>query len=177
MHAIRSGDAIAAVYIPLDFERDLVSRKRPQIIVFYNRQFFTPGNSADEFSLQRHLRGHCDAFLEIRGAARRLSPPAASSSSNTSSPIPALNYAQFLLRAVLPTILHVVTAISAGYAVGSEFSSRSRAPGCATAGGSPLAALVGKLAPLFGIFVLMMVVGCRHRSRTLRRCRFGATPS
>ena len=60
---------------------------------------------------------------------------------------------------MLPTILHVVTAISAGYAVGSEFSSRSRRAWLATAGGSPLAALVGKLAPLFGIFVLMMVVG------------------
>ena len=46
MHAIRSGDAIAAVYIPPDFERDLIARKRPQIIVFYNRQFFTPGNNA-----------------------------------------------------------------------------------------------------------------------------------
>ena len=46
MHAIRSGDAIAAVYIPPDFERDLIDRKRPQIIVFYNRQFFTPGNNA-----------------------------------------------------------------------------------------------------------------------------------
>ena len=90
---------------------------------------------------------------------------------------PALNYAQFLLRAVLPTILHVVTAISAGYAVGSEFSSRSRRAWLATAGGSPLAALVGKLAPLFGIFVLMMVVGCRHRCTASTPCRFEATPS
>ena len=38
---------------------------------------------------------------------------------------PALNYAQFLLRAVLPTVLHVVIAISAGLAVGSEFRRRS----------------------------------------------------
>ena len=29
---------------------------------------------------------------------------------------PALNYAQFLLRAILPTVLHVVVAISGGYA-------------------------------------------------------------
>ena len=46
MHAIRSGDAIAAVYIPENFERDLVARKRPKIVVLYNRQYFTPGNSA-----------------------------------------------------------------------------------------------------------------------------------
>ena len=74
------------------------------------------------------------------------------------SPIPALNYAQFLLRAILPTVLHVITAIAAGYAVGSEFSRRSLRTWLRAAGGSPLTALVGKLAPLFGIFILMMVV-------------------
>ena len=45
-HAIRSGDAIAAVYIPEHFERDLVAGRRPKIVSFYNRQYFTPGNSA-----------------------------------------------------------------------------------------------------------------------------------
>ena len=47
----------------------------------------------------------------------------------------------------------------AGYAVGSEFGARSVGEWLAAAGGSPLAALVGKLAPYFGIFLLMMVVG------------------
>ena len=38
---------------------------------------------------------------------------------------PALNYVQFLLRAILPTVLHVVIAIAGGYAVGSEFGARN----------------------------------------------------
>ncbi|MEI9923522.1 MAG: ABC transporter permease [Bradyrhizobium sp.] len=46
MHAIRSGQAIAAVYIPENFERDLIARKRPQIVILYNQQYFTPGYSA-----------------------------------------------------------------------------------------------------------------------------------
>src|SRR5262249_21636037 len=71
---------------------------------------------------------------------------------------PALNYAQFLLRAVLPTVLHVVIAISTGYAVGSEFSRRSRRAWLRVAGGSPLVALVGKLLPLVGIYILAIVV-------------------
>ncbi|MFZ2109687.1 MAG: ABC transporter permease, partial [Roseiarcus sp.] len=158
MHAIRSGDAIAAVYIPVNFERDLVSRKRPKIIVFYNRQFFTPGNSASS-SLSSAISA-ATATLSSKSVAQ--TPTFAPGSLVVEQYVltnPALNYAQFLLRAVLPTILHVVTAISAGYAVGSEFTSRSRRAWLATAGGSALAALVGKLAPLFGIFVLMMVVG------------------
>src|SRR5271155_337425 len=46
MHAVRSGDAIAAVYIPENFEHDLTARERPRIVALYNRQYFTPGNTA-----------------------------------------------------------------------------------------------------------------------------------
>src|SRR5262249_11349205 len=33
--AIRAGDAIAAIYIPANFERDLKAERRPQIVAFY----------------------------------------------------------------------------------------------------------------------------------------------
>jgi ABC-2 type transport system permease protein len=157
MHAIRSGDALAAVYIPENFEHDLTSMKLPQIVVLYNRQYFTPGNNAS--SALSSAISAATASLSPRA------PPGSFSYAPGSLVVeqyvltnPALNYVQFLLRAVLPTVLHVVTAIAAGYAVGSEFSSRSTAEWLKAAGGSPLAALVGKLAPLFAIFVLMMVV-------------------
>src|ERR1700704_317042 len=39
--AIRAGDAIAAVYIPPDFERDLKAERRPQVVAFYNQQYLT----------------------------------------------------------------------------------------------------------------------------------------
>src|SRR5262245_29650687 len=51
MHAVRSGEAIAAVYIPEDLERDITAGRRPQIVIFFNKQFFTPGNVASS-SLQ-----------------------------------------------------------------------------------------------------------------------------
>ncbi len=61
--AIRSGQAIAAVYIPPRFELDLLAARRPQIIAFYNAQYFTPGNIAS--------RGLSDA---ISDAVSHLSP-------------------------------------------------------------------------------------------------------
>lgn len=156
MHAVRSGDAIAAVYIPENFEHDLTARERPKIVVLYNRQYFTPGNTA------------AAAISNAIAAATATLPPSSPASSGYAPGSlvveqyvltnPALNYAQFLLRAILPTVLHVVTAIAAGYAVGSEFSRRSLRAWLRAAGGSPLTALVGKLAPLFAIFILMMVV-------------------
>jgi ABC-2 type transport system permease protein len=52
--------------------------------------------------------------------------------------------------------MHVVIALAAGYAVGSEFRRRSLRAWLACAGGNPLIALVGKLAPLLFIFTILM---------------------
>jgi ABC-2 type transport system permease protein len=156
MHTIRSGDAIAAIYIPQNFEHDLVARQRPQIVVLYNRQYFTPGNSAS--AAISNAIAAATATLPPTSPAQGMFSPGSLVVEQYVLTNPALNYAQFLLRAILPTVLHVITAIAAGYAVGSEFSRRSRRAWLRAAGGSLLTALVGKLAPLFGIFMIMMVV-------------------
>src|SRR5262249_10006819 len=44
--AIRSGDAIAAVYIAANFERDLKAERRPQVVAFYNQQYLTAAGIA-----------------------------------------------------------------------------------------------------------------------------------
>lgn len=46
MTSIRSGKAIAALYLPQNFERDILAGKRPQAVIFANKQFLTPGNVA-----------------------------------------------------------------------------------------------------------------------------------
>ena len=50
-----------------------------------------------------------------------------------------------------------VIALAAGYSVGSEFRRRSMRAWLACAGGNPIVALAGKLAPLFAIFFLIML--------------------
>src|SRR5262249_36464353 len=71
---------------------------------------------------------------------------------------PASNYAAFLARAVMPTVLHVVVAIATGYAIGTEFSRRSRRAWLRCAGGSRLVALAGKLLPLFAVFFTLIAI-------------------
>jgi ABC-2 type transport system permease protein len=71
---------------------------------------------------------------------------------------PALNYAAFLLRAVMPTTLHVIIGIATAYAVGTEFSRHSRRGWLRCAGGRPLIALAGKLLPLFALFFALLGV-------------------
>ena len=150
--AIRSGDAIGAVYIPANFERDLKAERRPQVVGFYNQQFLTAAGIAS--------RGLSDSLAAAaKRAAERAAPKASRIGSLVAETIvlvnPQRNYAQFLLRTLLPMVVHVIVAISAGYAVGSEFRRRSMRAWLACAGGNPIVALAGKLAPLFGIFFVI----------------------
>jgi ABC-2 type transport system permease protein len=46
VRAIRSGEAIRALYVPADFERDLKAERRPQVVAFYNQQFLTAAGIA-----------------------------------------------------------------------------------------------------------------------------------
>ena len=157
MHAIRSGDAIAAVYIPEQFRARPHRPQAPADRRPLQQAVFHAGQQRVRGYLQRARGGHGDAAATSPRPGTAFTPGSLVVEQYVLTN-PALNYAQFLLRAVLPTVLHVVIAIAAGYAVGSEFSRRSWRAWLRAAGGSPLAALVGKLAPLFGIFMLMMVV-------------------
>ena len=156
VHDIRSGKAISAVYIPPDFERDLKADRRPQVVGFYNQQFLTPSGIASS-----SLSDALSAAAAVAAPAKRAAPAPASIGTMTAETIalvnPQKNYAQFLLRALLPTIIHVVITLAAGYSVGSEFRRRDARAWLESAGGNPVVALVGKLTPLFCIFVLIML--------------------
>src|SRR5947208_9648003 len=153
-HAIRAGDAIAAVYVPANFERDLKAERRPQVVAFYNQQYLTAAGIASA--------GLSDSLAAAAsGAAARTAPKAPRIGALVAETIvlvnPQKNYAQFLLRALLPMVVHVVIALAAGYAVGSEFRRRSMRTWLACAGGNAIVALAGKLAPLFAIFFVIML--------------------
>ena len=65
--AIRSGDAIAAVYIPANFERDLKAERRPQVVAFYNQQFLTAAGIASS-GLSDSLAAAASSAAAARGA-------------------------------------------------------------------------------------------------------------
>jgi ABC-2 type transport system permease protein len=154
--AIRSGDAIGAVYIPANFERDLKAERRPQVVAFYNQQFLTAAGVASS-GLSDSLTAAANSAAPAAHAAPKASRIGALVAETIVLVNPQRNYAQFLLRALLPMVIHVVIALAAGYAVGSEFRRRSVRAWLACAGGSPVVALAGKLTPLFGIFFVIML--------------------
>ncbi|MGY3451530.1 ABC transporter permease [Bradyrhizobium sp. USDA 4353] len=152
---LRSGKSISAVYIPPNFERDLKAQRRPQVVGFYNQQFLTASGIASA--------GLSDALTAAAAAAApagRAAPTPTSTGTLVSETItlvnPQKNYAQFLLRTLLPMVIHVIITVVGGYSVGSEFRQRSMREWIECAGGNPVIALAGKLAPLLGIFAVMM---------------------
>ena len=154
--SIRSGEAIGAVYIPANFERDLKAERRPQVVGFYNQQYLTAAGI-----VATGLSDGLSAATRNAAPVAHAAPKSASVGSLVAETIvlvnPQKNYAQFLLRTLLPMIIHVVIALAGGYAVGSEFRRRSVRTWLACAGGNPVIALAGKLAPLFVIFFLTML--------------------
>lgn len=155
MHAVRSGRVLAVVFLPEHLERDALAGRRPQIVAFYNEQLYTAGNLAAS-SLRSALSAVTERLAGGTGGAFR---PGRLVVERYALVNPQTNYAQFLLRALLPTVLHVLIAISGGYAVGSEFGYRSVTEWLAAAGGRPATALAGKLAPYLALFLGQFAVG------------------
>jgi ABC-2 type transport system permease protein len=152
--AIRSGAAIAAVYVPANFERDLKAERRPQVVAFYNQQFLTAAGIASQ--------GMSDALAVAAGnvaPASRAAPAALQVGALVAETIvlvnPQRNYAQFLLRALLPMVIHASSASPPAIRWAPAPRRSMRLAACA--GGNPIVALAGKLAPLFAIFLVIML--------------------
>ncbi len=156
--AIRAGRAIAAIFLPPEFGKDLLAGRAPRAVVFANTQFFTPGNNAAK-SIRDAMSAATEAVSpagQVAGTRETAGPGLVPEEYVLANP--ALNYAQFLLRAVLPTVLHVVIAISAGFAVGSEFRRRNMREWWDLSSHNIASALVGKLLPYFVVLMLMFVL-------------------
>ena len=95
--ALRSGDAIAAVHIPANFERDLRAQRRPQVVAFYNQEQLTASGIASQ-----GLRDALLAAATQRFARKRSAPTAPRIGTLALQNIvlvnPERNYVQFLLR-------------------------------------------------------------------------------
>ena len=156
--AIRAGRAIGAVYLPPEFGKDVLAGRAPRAVSFTNTQFFTPGSNAGK-SINDALGAATAAVAPAQAAVgdhADLAPGLAPEEYVLANP--ALNYAQFLLRAILPTVLHVVVAVSAGLAVGSEFRRRSLRAWWDISGHNIATALLGKLLPYFVAHMLTFVL-------------------
>ena len=154
--AIRAGEAIAAVYIPANFERDLKAERRPQVVAFYNQQFLTAAGVASSGLSDSSRRRR-----QQRGAASRAAPKAARIGSLVPETIALVN-PRTQLRAI-PAARAAADGDPRRHRARRRLFGRLRVPAAQharvarCAGGNPIVALAGKLAPLFVIFFFIML--------------------
>ncbi|MBY5474027.1 ABC transporter permease (plasmid) [Rhizobium leguminosarum] len=158
---ILSGEVHGLLMLPRNIERDVLSGRRPEVVFFYNTQTMTTGNLV--------VRG-VNAAVPAVAAGIRLSlrtaqgePVDAAQAALAPVPVqvnplfnPTLNYAHFLLAALMPSVLQVVIITTMAYSLGLDVESRHRLRILRRLGGGLGPALAGKILPYTLIFLAVL---------------------
>lgn len=158
---ILSGQVRGLLMLPLNLERDVYGGRRPGGVFFYNTQTMTSGNLV--------LRG-INAAVPAVAAGIRLSlrtaegqPLEAAQASLAPIPVqinplfnPTLNYAHFLLAALLPSVLQVIIVTTMAYAVGLDVETPHRLRVLRRLGGGLWPAIAGKILPYTLLFLVVL---------------------
>jgi len=158
---ILSGDVRGLLMLPRNLERDVYGGRRPEVVFFYNTQTMTSGNLV--------LRGVNSAVPAV-AAGIRLSlrtaegqPLEAAQAALAPIPVqvnplfnPTLNYAHFLLAALLPSVLQVIVVTTMAYAVGLDVETSHRLRVLRRLGGGLWPAMAGKILPYTLLFLVVL---------------------
>ena len=158
---ILSGAVRGLLMLPRNLERDVYGGRRPEVVFFYNTQTMTSGNLV--------LRG-VNAAVPAVAAGIRLSlrteegqPLEAAQASLAPIPVqinplfnPTLNYAHFLLAALLPSVLQVIIVTTMAYAVGLDVETPHRLRVLRRLGGGLWPAMAGKILPYTLLFLVVL---------------------
>lgn len=154
--AVKSGLIYGLAVIPADFSEDTLLGRSPQITVFINSQFLLIGKIITAAVLP--AQGTFNATVETGKDLLSVSP-VVNIALSTALPIKSqitplfnisVNYAQFLISAILPAIWQILMVATTVLVLASE----QRRQGLAVwLNGSPLSSLMGKLLVLSVLFL------------------------
>ncbi len=163
---VLGGRAYAVIEIPAKFEHDLLRGEQATVSLLVNQQAL-PAANAITTAIEAAVAARSAtlaADLRMRQGTPEYAAIAASQVIRTQiHPLfnPGIDYAAFLAIALVTATLHSFVIIHAVMAFGTERRDRTVPRWAEVAGGSPLIALVGKLAPLilwwtvFGLAVML----------------------
>ena len=156
-----SGKAYAVVLIPPRTERDVLAGRRPEVVLFYNNQYMTPGSLvarsvggalgtvAAGISIEARVARGAD--VESAGQAVMPIPVRQSALFN-----PSLEYVQFLLAAVMPTVLQIFIGASAALSFSRDRQGMAGLGRSLRLGGTLMKTAAGKLAPYTLAYLLVL---------------------
>jgi len=160
---LRRGEAYAVVVLAKGLERQALRGEAMPVSVFYNAQWMLPGSliTRDLRAAVGAISSDLDASGQVaRGASRERAKALADPIRIELHPLfnPALDYAAFLLLALIPTLFQVFVLVMAVQVVGIEFREGTADLWLASAGGSVLRAVAGKLLP-YALWFTVLEIG------------------
>ena len=162
-HTLVARRAYGVLLIPAGMERALLLGQQPEVVVFSNNQFLTAGGIVGRSmgaTLSTFSAGVSLKLLEARGIGPDRALDLIQPIPVQQSPLfnPSLDYIQFLLSAVMPTVLQIFICAAAVLSFSREHHSPNGMARLLRLSGSPLRALLGKLLPytLVAMFVLLL---------------------
>lgn len=156
-----SGEAYAVVLIPPRTERDALAGRRPEVVLFYNNQYMTPGSLVAR-SVGGAL-GTVAAGISVEARVARGADVESATQAVTPVPVrqsalfnPSLEYVQFLLAAVMPTVLQIFIGASAALSFSRDRQGIAGLGKSLRLGGTLVRTAVGKLMPYTLAYLLVL---------------------
>lgn len=163
MAAVRRGESFGFFLIPENFERDAVAGKEPSLSLFTNMSFFVPGTlSFKGFKTGAVLTtaGVAQTKLTAVGvpddATMALLSPVSIDTNGIGNPW--MNYNYYLTTSFMAALMQLMVMLVAIYSITQEIKWGTSVRWLATARGSMLRAIVGKLLPQTVIFFVTGLV-------------------
>ena len=117
--------------LPLNLQRDAYAGRRPEVVFFYDNQHMTVGGILARGATD--AVGEAGAGVQVALRNSQGEPVELAQAAITPIPIhqntlfnPALNYAHFLLAALLPAVLQIIIVTTSAYSVGLDIEGRYR---------------------------------------------------
>lgn len=157
MASVRRGDIFGFFIIPADFEKDVLSGKKPTLEYYSNLTYFVPGTLS--------FKGFKTAAVTVTGGMVVTTLTTAGVAESTvgsliqpvavqDHPIgnPWLSYSIYLCNSFAPGVLALMVMMVTVFSIGDEMKRGTSVAWLARNGGSMVLALFGKLAPQTVIF-------------------------
>jgi ABC-2 type transport system permease protein len=163
-HLILSGNVYCLLMLPLNLQRDAFAGRRPEVVFFYDNQHMTVGGILARGATA--AVGEAGAGVQVALRDSQGEPVELAQAAIVPIPIhqntlfnPALNYAHFLLAALLPAVLQIIVVTTSAYSVGLDIEGRYRLAILRRLGGGMWSALFGKLLPHTVVYLVIYVLG------------------
>ena len=154
----------ALIVIPSDFEKEIYSKKQPQLVSYYNNQYMLIGSmvSKDITAAITTFQTQLSAGVKVK--TEHISPKQAVVETLPVQVVdyikgnPYLNYSYFLAASAFIQIFHIIACFVTIWAFGSEYKEGSAKEWLEKANNSVFLAMFGKWLTYFVIFMVILLL-------------------